>query len=57
LPLYDEVPSERLGRVFEVKGMLGMALHYYQKAIDHNPLPDYIERKKNIVQYLQKELA
>lgn len=55
VPMYNEVPSNRLTRVFECLGNMPFALHYITRAYQANPIVEYLARKKAIINYIVKD--
>ena len=56
-PMYLEIPSERLSRLFQIKGMLGLSLHFNEVAKKSNSLcKEYFDNKTFIVNKLVEEV-
>jgi tetratricopeptide (TPR) repeat protein len=56
-PMYLEIPSERLSRLFQIKGMLGLALHFNECAKKANSIcKEYSDNKKFLVNKLVEEV-
>jgi hypothetical protein len=57
VPMYNEVPYDRLACVFEAKRMPEMALHWNKKAITMSNLIDYKQRRQNLIKILNEEFT
>lgn len=56
-PMYIEIPAERLSRLFEIKGLLGLSYHYNEIAQRANSIcKDYEDKKRYIVELINKTL-
>lgn len=56
VPLYNEIPFERLSRVFEAKGMLEMALHWNKKLLNVVKTMDYLVCRGKLIKALSEEM-
>ena len=56
LVMSGEVPCDRLSFVYEIRGLLGMALHYNKQSIRHNQIERYVQRRKMIINNIQNEM-
>jgi len=54
-PFYTEVPADRLTDIFNLKGMIGMALHYNTMSLKYNKKEDYLKKRNAIIEKLKNE--
>jgi len=54
-PFYNELPADRLSKVFEMKGNYDLACHFNHVAMNYNNIGDHRERRKYIIEKLAEE--
>lgn len=55
LTMVGEIPCNRLSLVYEMRGLLGMSLHYNKQALRHNRIESYIQKRRIIVNKIIEE--